>query len=312
MEFIRGLHNIRPRHRGCVATIGNFDGVHRGHQAIINQLQAKAKSLGLPSLVMLFEPQPREFFVPDQAPSRLTTAREKCELLRALGVDRVLLIRFNRTFCSQSARTFCEDVLLNGLGVQHLVVGDDFRFGSDRAGDFAFLQAFGGENGFTVEDTETLAIDGARVSSTRVRDALHEGDFAEAEHLLGRPYGISGRVVHGDKIGRTIGVPTANVLLNRIRSPLHGVYAVSVEGISGQLLPAVANVGNRPTVNGRELRLEAHVFDFDGNIYGRRVHVLFHQHIRDEQKFSGIDELKEKIQQDINAARSYFEQQKHV
>lgn len=310
MEFIRGLHNIRPRHRGCVATIGNFDGVHRGHQAIINQLQAKAKELSLPSLVMLFEPQPREFFTPEQAPSRLTTAREKCELLRALGVDRVLLIRFNRVFCSQSARTFCEDVLLHGLGVRHLVVGDDFRFGSDRAGDFGFLQAFGKEHDFTVEDTKTLTVDGSRVSSTRVRNALQQGDFSEAEKLLGRPYGISGRVVHGDKIGRTIGVPTANVLLNRIRSPLHGVYAVSVEGIADTLLPAVANVGDRPTVNGKELRLETHIFDFDGDIYGRRVYVLFHQHIRDEQKFSGIEELKGKIRQDIGAAKAYFAQQK--
>ncbi|MDX1696380.1 MAG: bifunctional riboflavin kinase/FAD synthetase [Ketobacteraceae bacterium] len=309
MEFIRGLHNIRPRHRGCVATIGNFDGVHRGHQAIINQLQRKAAELGLPSLVMLFEPQPREFFAPDAAPPRLTTAREKCELLATLGVDRVLLINFNRAFCSQSAHQFCEDVLLNGLGVKHLVVGDDFRFGSDRAGDFAFLEAFGKRQNFTVEDTETLTIDGARVSSTRVRDALGNGDFAEAERLLGRPYGISGRVVHGDKIGRTIGVPTANVLLNRIRSPLQGVYAVSVEGVADHLLPAVANVGNRPTVNGKELRLETHIFDFNGDIYGRRVHVLFHCKIREEQKFSDVEVLKEKIHQDMAAAREYFKNQ---
>ena len=309
MEFIRGLHNIRPRHRGCVATIGNFDGVHRGHQAIISQLQTKAEQLNVPSLVMLFEPQPREFFAPKQAPSRLTTAREKCELLRAYGVDRVLLIRFNRAFCSQSARTFCEDVLLNGLDVRHLVVGDDFRFGSDRAGDFAFLQAFGKEHGFSVEDTETLAIGGARVSSTRVRDALAAGDFAEAERLLGRPYGIAGRVVHGDKIGRTIGVPTANVLLKRIRSPLHGVYAVSVEGAGDQLRPAIANVGDRPTVSGQELRLETHIFDFDQDIYGRRVHILFHQHIRDEQKFSDIEALKQQIQEDFVIAREYFAQQ---
>ena len=312
MEFIRGLHNIRPRHRGCVATIGNFDGVHRGHQAIINQLQAKASELGVPSLVMLFEPQPREFFAPDQAPARLTTAREKCELLATLGVDRILLIRFNRAFCSQSAHTFCEDVLLNGLGVKHLVVGDDFRFGSDRAGDFGFLETFGKAHGFSVEDTQTLAEGGTRVSSTRVRDALAVGDFAEAECLLGRPYGISGRVVHGDKIGRTIGVPTANVLLNRVRSPLHGVYAVSVEGVANGLLPAVANVGSRPTVNGKELRLETHIFDFDQDIYGRRVHVLFHAKIRDEEKFSGVEALKAKIQQDMQSARDYFRQQKPV
>lgn len=306
MEFIRGLHNIRTRHQGCVATIGNFDGVHRGHQAIINQLQAKSREYGLPSLVMLFEPQPREFFAPDQAPARLTTVREKCELLNDLGVDRVLLLNFNRAFCSQSAQTFCRDVLLDGLGVKHLVVGDDFRFGSDRAGDFGFLQTFGREHGFSVEDTDTHTIDGVRVSSTRVRDALEQGNFEYAAKLLGRPYGISGRVVHGDKIGRTIGAPTANVLLNRVKSPLHGVYAVSVEGVSSRLLPAVANVGNRPTVNGKQLRLETHIFDFNQNIYGKRVHVLFHKHIRDEEKFSGIDALKEKIHQDFAQARAYF------
>lgn len=306
MEFIRGLHNMRAQHRGCVATIGNFDGVHRGHQAIIAQLLTKAKALNLPSLVMVFEPQPREFFAPDQAPARLTTVREKSELLYELGVDRVMIIRFNRAFCSQSAQEFCQNVLLDGLGVKHLVVGDDFRFGSDRCGDFAFLQAFGAEHGFTVEDTESHLVNQVRVSSTRVRDALDASNFQQAEQLLGRPYGISGRVVHGDKIGRTIGVPTANVLLNRVASPLNGVFAVSIEGIGDRLLPAVANVGMRPTVNGKQPRVEAHLLNFDQDIYGKRVHVLFHKKIRDEQKFNGLDELKHNIQLDIENAKAYF------
>lgn len=306
MEFIRGLHNIRPQHQGCVATIGNFDGVHRGHQTIIAQLLAKAKELGLPSLVMVFEPQPREFFTPDQAPARLTTVREKSEMLYESGVDRVMIIRFNKAFCSQSAQQFCQDVLLDGLGVKHLVVGDDFRFGSDRCGDFEFLQRFGAEHGFTVEDTQSHMLQGARVSSTGVRNALEKSDFTTAEKLLGRPYGISGRVVHGDKIGRTIGVPTANVLLNRLNSPLNGVFAVSIEGIGDRLLPAVANVGLRPTVNGKQPRVEAHLLNFDQDIYGRRVHVLFHKKIRDEKKFSGLDELKENIQLDIENAKAFF------
>lgn len=306
MEFIRGLHNIRSRHQGCVATIGNFDGVHRGHQAIIKQLKTKADTLSLPSLVMVFEPQPREFFAADSAPARLTTVREKSELLYELGVDRVLIIRFNRAFCSQSASEFCQDILLDGLGVKHLVVGDDFRFGSDRSGDFTFLQQFGKEHGFTVEDTDTHMIDDVRVSSTGVRNALESGDFQQAERLLGRPYGISGRVVHGDKIGRTLGVPTANVLLNRVKSPLHGVYAVSVEGVADKLLPAIANVGDRPTVKGTQLRLETHIFNFNQDIYSRRVHVLFHKKIREEQAFSGLDALKLQIEQDIANAKAFF------
>ena len=256
--------------------------------------------------MMLFEPQPREFFTPDAAPNRLTTVREKSELLIDAGIDRVLCVRFNRKFCSQSAEEFCQDVLLQGLGVKHLVVGDDFRFGSDRAGDFNFLKSFGEKHGFSVEDTASHCVEGERVSSTAVRDALSVGDFAGAESLLGRPYGISGRVVHGDKIGRTIGVPTANVLLNRVKSPLHGVFAVSVEGIENRLLPAVANVGNRPTVNGQQLRLETHLLNFNKDIYSHRVHVLFHKKIRDEQKFSGLDALKQQIQQDISDANAFF------
>ncbi|PIE40991.1 MAG: bifunctional riboflavin kinase/FMN adenylyltransferase [Gammaproteobacteria bacterium] len=306
MDFIRGLHNMRSQHQGCVATIGNFDGVHRGHQAIIAQLLSKSRELQLPSLVMVFEPQPREFFTPEQAPARLTTVREKSELLYESGVDRVMIIRFNKVFCSQSAHEFCKNILLDGLGVKHLVVGDDFRFGSDRCGDFEFLQRFGSAHGFTVEDTESHLLDDTRVSSTQVRNALAASDFAQAERLLGRIYGMSGRVVHGDKIGRTLSFPTANVLLNRLKSPLNGVFLVSIEGIGDQLLPAVANVGLRPTVNGHQSRIEAHLLNFDQNIYGRRVHVMFHKKIRAEKKFNNLDELKKNIQLDIENAKAFF------
>lgn len=308
MELIRGVHNLRPRHRGCVATIGNFDGVHAGHRAIVAQVAAKAKALGLPSVVMVFEPQPREFFAPQQAPARLMTFREKCEVLAALGVDRVLCVRFNNAFSAQSAEEFCDDILINGLGIRHLVVGDDFRFGHDRSGDFAFLQQAGLRAGFTVEHTCTFEMDGERVSSTRVRETLERSDFDYAGRMLGQPFFMSGRVIHGQRLGRTIGVPTANLLPKRIRTPISGVFAVEVQGLDGGVRQGVANLGTSPTVNGQRVRLEVHLFNFNGDIYGHHVQVVFRHKIRDEQKFSGLDALKAAIQQDIETARHYFSQ----
>ncbi len=306
MEFIRGIYNLRESHRGCVATIGNFDGVHKGHQAILRQLAEKADEFDLPAVVILFEPQPREYFTPEQAPARLQSMREKLEVLNVLGVDRVLCLRFNRKFCSLTASEFCQKVLVDGLGVKHLVVGDDFRFGHDRCGDFEFLQRFGQAHGFSVEDTCTVEIDGQRVSSTRVREALEKSEFGKVAALLGRPYRIAGRVVHGEKIGRTIGVPTANIYPDRVKTPLHGVYAVTVDGPGIQAAEAIANIGFRPTLNGQRLRLEVHLLDFSGDLYGSRLHVTFHHKIRNEQKFEGLDALKEQIARDINAARTFF------
>ncbi|MBV1921441.1 MAG: bifunctional riboflavin kinase/FAD synthetase, partial [Pseudomonadales bacterium] len=285
MEFIRGAYNLRSHHQGCVATIGNFDGVHLGHQAIIQQLLAKASDLSLPSVVILFEPQPREYFTEGEmfagvtlgaTPARLTTVREKVEVLTTLGVDRILCLKFNKTMCSLTATQFCQKVLISGLAVKHLVVGDDFHFGNDRCGDFAFLQKTGQDNGFAVESTCTYEVNGERVSSTRIRAALKAGEFELVESLLGRHYSISGRVVHGDQIGRTIGVPTANVLLQRTVSPLDGVFAVEViiagtADINTEVVSGVANVGTRPTVGGTQMRLEAHLLDFNNAIYGRRV-----------------------------------------
>jgi len=307
MQLVRGLHNLRPQHRGCVATIGNFDGVHRGHQAILARLHERAAELGLPSCVVIFEPQPREFFTPDTAPPRLSRLREKLELLAAEGVDRVLCLAFNRRFCQLSAQAFVQSVLVEGLGVRHLEVGDDFRFGCDRAGDFAFLQQSGAVQGFTVEAATTVVVDDLRVSSTRLRAALHHGDLALAERLLGRPFSLCGRVLHGQKLGRQLGAPTANVQLKRRRVPLGGVYLVSTE-LDGQFRTGVANIGVRPSVSGDgRAHLEMHLLDFAGDLYGRHIRVTFHHKLRDEERFSSLDALKAAIDADIAAARAYWQ-----
>ena len=304
MQLVRGLHNLRPHHQGCVATIGNFDGVHRGHQAILARLRERAAELGVPSCVVIFEPQPREFFAPDTAPVRLTRLRDKLELLAVAGVDRVLCLAFNRRLRELSAAEFVNTVLVNGLGVQHLEVGDDFRFGCDRAGDFGFLQQAGLANGFTVEEAATVQLDGLRVSSTGVRNALGVADFTLAEALLGRPFQIAGRVLHGQKLGRQLGAPTANIQLKRKRVPLTGVYLVSIE-LDGQVWSGAANIGVRPSVKSDGLaHLEVHLLDYAGDLYGRHLGVTFHRKLRDEQRFASLDELKAAIAADIAAARA--------
>lgn len=307
MQLVRGLHNLKPALRGCVATIGNFDGVHRGHQAILQRLRERAAELQLPSCVVIFEPQPREFFAPDNAPVRLSRLRDKLELLAAAGVDRVLCLAFNRRLRELSAADFVRTVLVEGLGVQHLEVGDDFRFGCDRAGDFPFLEQAGKQFGFSVEDAITIELDGERVSSTRVRNAAQVADFALAEQLLGRPFSISGRVLHGQKLGRQLGTPTANVQLKRRRAPLNGVYLVSVE-LDGRVQSGVANIGMRPTVAGDgRAHLEVHLLDFAGDLYGRRLTVVFHRKLRDEQRFASLEALKAAIDADIASARAYWQ-----
>ncbi len=307
MQLVRGLHNLKPALCGCVATIGNFDGVHRGHQAILQRLRERAAELQLPSCVVIFEPQPREFFAPDNAPVRLSRLRDKLELLAAAGVDRVLCLAFNRRLRELSAADFVRTVLVDGLGVQHLEVGDDFRFGCDRAGDFPFLEQAGQQFGISVEDAITIELDGERVSSTRVRNAAQVADFALVEQLLGRPFSISGRVLHGQKLGRQLGTPTANVQLKRRRAPLNGVYLVSVE-LDGRVQPGVANIGMRPTVAGDgRAHLEVHLLDFAGDLYGRRLTVVFHQKLRDEQRFASLEALKAAIDADIASARAYWQ-----
>lgn len=305
MELIRGLNNLRPEHAGCVLTIGKFDGVHRGHQAVLANVIEKAREMGLPSTVMVFEPQPEEVFSPTTAPARLTTLREKYTLLRDLGVDRLLCVRFNREFASQSADTFVHDLLADRLDVKFLVVGDDFRFGRGRLGDFEMLKQAGEQYGFDVVSTHSFRMDDCRISSTAIRDALARGEFVKATEMLGRPFTVRGRVVHGDKKGRTIGFPTANVLLKRCQTPIHGVFAVTVN-IDGQRFNGVANVGSRPTVSGHRTQLEVHIFEFSGSLYGQTITVSPVQKLRDEIRFASFDALKEQIQNDAQQARALF------
>ncbi len=306
MELVRGHHNLRPRHRGCVATIGNFDGVHLGHQAVLGQLAEKAAELQLPTMVVTFEPQPQEFFGRGAMPPRLTRFREKFLALRRYSVDRVLCLRFDRHLAAMPAEAFVRMLLVEGIGVRYLVTGDDFRFGKDRRGDFALLQAAGAELGFTVVNMHTFGIDRERVSSTRIREALAAGDLAGAEKLLGRPYRMCGRVAHGDRRGRSIGFPTANIHLHRKASPVQGVYAVEMFGVAGEPVPGVANVGNRPTVGGTRSLLEVHLFDFAEDIYGRHVHVDFLHKLRAERKFESFDALRQQIHRDAEQARGWF------
>jgi riboflavin kinase/FMN adenylyltransferase len=305
MELIRGLHNLRPRHRGSVATIGNFDGVHLGHQAIYRHLIDKARVLGLPATVITFEPQPQEFFSPEAAPARLTRFREKLQAIRDTGVDRVMLLEFNARLAAMSAAEFVRRLVLEGLAVRYLFVGDDFRFGCGREGDIGLLRREGAAHGFEVDNMRTFALEQRRVSSTLIRQALRDGDLRNAERMLGRPYRICGRVAHGDKRGRTIGFPTANIDLHRRFSPIRGVFAVRVHGLAEGLWPAVANIGVRPTVAGdSRYLLEVHLFDFEREIYGEHLQVEFVHRLRDERRFGSFEELRRQIQSDAFEARA--------
>ena len=308
MELIRGLHNMRPRHRGCVVTIGAFDGVHLGHQAVIRHLLDKSRELALPSLVIVFEPLPREYLAPLKAPARIMSFREKFFAMRALGVDRLLRVQFNESLRAMSAQQFLDDIFVAGLGVRYVVLGDDFRFGNDREGDLEFIKQQGPRYGYEARPTPTLSVAGERVSSTRIREALAMADFAEAERLLGRPYSISGKVVYGRQLGRTLGTPTANLELHRLRAPLSGVYVVSVSGAGLSDAVGVANVGVRPTVDDSiKANLEVHLLDRDIALYGQHIEVTFRHKLRDEKKFGSVDELRDNIARDIENARAWLE-----
>lgn len=306
MELIRGLQNIRNEHQGCVATIGNFDGVHLGHQSVIGELAEEGQELGLPTLVMTFEPQPMEVFKPEASPARLTRLREKLRALSRFAVDRVLCVRFNERFANLSADEFVQQIIVDGLGVKHLVVGDDFRYGKGRKGNLDSLKAAGDTHGFKVANMRTFSIDNQRVSSTRIRESLASGDLVSAEKLLGRPYRMCGRVAHGDKIGRTLGIPTANIHLHRNVSPVQGIYVVEVYGIDNRPLQGVASVGTRPAVGGTRALLEIYILDFEGDIYGRHLNVDFLHKLRDEENFDSMDELKARILEDIENTRKWF------
>lgn len=299
----------------CVLTIGNFDGLHRGHHALLERLTRRARSMGLPATVMTFEPHPREFFSPAQAPARLTSLREKLDLLAEQGVDRVCVCHFNAKLAALSAEQFIDQILVRGLGVLHLFVGDDFRFGKGRQGDFTMLQTAGGRQGFGVEAMPTIEWQGERVSSSFVRDMLAAGDLEHAARLLGRPYAIAGRVVHGKKIGRELGFPTANILLKRKRVPLSGIFAVELTGLEGEpdrRWPGAASMGVRPTLaEGLKPLLEVYLLDFDRDVYGQHVTVNFLHKLRDEARFDTLDLLKTQIARDVDQVRNYFKNMKN-
>jgi riboflavin kinase/FMN adenylyltransferase len=307
VQVIRSFINLKPEHRGCVATIGNFDGVHLGHQSVLAALREEARSRRLPSTLILFEPQPMEFFQPQAAPPRLTRLREKLEVIRHQQIDRVLVLPFNRQLADMPAEDFVQRLLVAGLAVQHLYVGDDFHFGHRRQGNFAMLEQQGRDHGFSVSSLQTVALADQRISSSRIRAALQAGDLGTAEACLGRTYSVCGKVGHGHKRGRTIGFPTANIQLLRRRSPVHGVYAVRLWGIGEGSRNGVANVGNRPTLQGQQQPLlEIHLFDFDQDIYGVQVRVEFLSHLRDERKFDSFEFLRQQILKDCQQAREFF------
>jgi riboflavin kinase/FMN adenylyltransferase len=288
-------------------TIGNFDGVHLGHQAMLAELVRAARERRLPACVMTFEPHPREFFAPDQAPPRLTSLREKVELLAACGIDHVHVCRFNYELAQISPPEFIERVLIAGLGVRWLLVGDDFRFGARRAGDFVTLKQAAPRFGFEVRAMESHTLDGERVSSTAVRTALASGRLSRAARLLGRAYSISGRVVRGDGLGRKLGFPTANVQMKHNRPPLTGIFAVEVTGIADRVFRGAASLGVRPTIKpqGRPV-LEVHLLDFEGELYGRHVRVDFLHKFRDEEKYADLATLTRQIALDVEHAKTYF------
>ncbi|MGD9842746.1 MAG: bifunctional riboflavin kinase/FAD synthetase [Steroidobacteraceae bacterium] len=308
MQLVRGLHNARAKlestgQGGMVATIGGFDGVHRGHQALLAALKRKAIELALPVAVISFEPSPREFFMGNAAPARLQRFREKFATLAACGVERFVCLRFDERLRSLNATQFAETILRDALGVRWLVVGHDFQFGRGREGDVASLKQLGQQFGFGVDEFAPHLLAEERISSTLVRDALASGDLVRAQQLLGRRYTISGRVVHGKKLGRTLGFPTANMRLQRRVIPLNGIFAVRVSGAGLQSAAAVASLGTRPVVNGVEPLLEVHVFDYDGDLYGQQLEVEFVARLRDELWFPNLDELVAQMQLDATQAR---------
>ena len=304
MRVFRG--HLRPVPAPVALAIGNFDGVHLGHAALLRRLAEVAGQSRLAPTVLTFEPHPREFFAPESAPARLTTLREKLELLAECGATQAMICPFNAGFAALSADEFIEQVLVRGCQVRHLIIGDDFRFGRGRSGDFALLQAAGESFGFAVEAMGSVRGDGERVSSSAVRQALAAGDMERAALLLGRPYIIDGQVSHGDKVGRQLGFATANIRIRHNPLPMTGVFAVEVRGLGEQPLPGVANLGIRPTVGGTRPLLEVHLFDFDRDIYGAHISVRFVHKLRDEQRFPNFDVLKAQIAADAVAARAFF------
>ena len=316
MKVIRGIPpaaNWTP----CALTIGNFDGVHRGHQALLKKLVATAKAQNLQSCVMTFEPHPIEYFAPEKAPSRILSLRDKLEALAKVGIDQVLVIHFNQHFANLSPDEFVKTILVQGLQVKSILIGDDFHYGSKRAGNFSTLQEAGKVEGFSVERMDTLTESNERISSSAIRTALEEGHLEKARQLLGRPYMLSGHVLHGQKLGRSLGFPTLNISLanklHRRKPAAQGIFIAQVHGLSDNPLPAVASLGQRPTVDdsGRYL-LEVHIFNFNQSVYGKLVQIELIEKIRDEAKYNDLEALQNAIWQDALAAKNYFEITDHV
>ena len=302
MQFIRGLHNLK-NHAGSVVTIGNFDGVHVGHEKIILRLVESAKALGLPSVLISFSPTPQCFFGREQA--TLSNFKEKHQLLDRLGVDKHLLIYFNQTFSELKAKDFIQQVLLDKLNMKHCLIGDDFRFGKKRQGDLGLLQSLSKTKGFSVENTQSVLCNDCRASSSEIRTLLAHGDLAAVTQMLGREFSISGKIIHGQQKGRAIGFPTINIPIKRKISPVLGVFATTVE-VQGSVFQGVCNIGNRPTINGKEILLEVFLFDFDRDVYGIEVKVVFKHKIRDEEKFDSFEALKQQIELDTQQAKAFF------
>jgi len=303
MELIRGIYNIKPRHRGCVATIGNYDGVHLGHTEIFKRLKECSARLELPSLVIIFEPHPEEFFFDDECPARLSRLREKFNLVAERGVDRLLVLRFGRYLASLPADRFVRNLLVDKLGIKTLIIGDDFRFGRKREGNFNTLTALGRTYDFEVEQTPPFLFAGKRISSTYVRYLLRHGFLNEAEQMLGHPYSMEGRVVQGHKRGREWGFPTANLNLHRIESPVSGIFAVKVHGLGQDVLDGVAYAGSRPVIDDPRYVLEVHLFDYDADCYGRHIRVHFVEKIRGDIPFESFSAMAEQIGRDCSVAK---------
>lgn len=307
MELIRGLHNIRKHHQGVAATIGNFDGVHLGHQHLIRSVCDTASQLETAACVISFEPLPAEYFVaPEKAPSRLMHLREKSRALAACELPQLLLLNFNKQLAGTEASDFIQQVLIDGLNVKHLLVGDDFKFGRNRRGDIELLKQASDRHGFTLQQASTYLYQGERVSSTRIRHLLAAGELGTAATLLGRHYALQGRVETGAQLGRTIGFPTANIALEAANPPLRGVFAVTVDTGNDNALPGIANLGAKPTVDGTRVTLEVHLLDYAGDLYGKRLRVQFLHKIRDEKKFASLGDLTRAIASDEASARDWF------
>lgn len=306
MEFIRGLHNIRPRHFGSVVSIGNFDGVHLGHHALLNELKIKSRQYNLPAIVIFFEPQPNEFFAHHKITTRIMKLREKIVAIAEQQIDHLLCIRFNQNFAALSAEQFVEDILVRRLGTRAIIVGDDFKFGYQRSGDYQLLDILGRKLNFETICIPPFKLEGDRVSSTRIRQYLAQGDMQRAKRFLGKSFTMMGRVIHGDKRGRIIGVPTANIQLHRKAVPVSGVFVVQVHGLVEGSVQGVANVGTRPTVDGTKTLLEVHLFDFERMIYGEHVEVEFIHKLRNEERFASFDELVAQIHRDVTDAKQYL------